>query len=176
MAYSLRQAYDYWQNQPGNNRSPTAPKRSGWAPEGAELYQEGDRRSNPNRLLRMRAGRNRCRRPIHLPPLSSPRRGPPRSLIGVAANNKPTAYTSQEEKAHVASLTRSADRRQDGPQRAGEIVGRAINPQTPKMVPAHGSEQDFRRQAQVKAQYRSTASIYRLSPASTSTQQSPSPG
>ena len=104
-------------------------------PQRGGLYQEGDRRSNPNRLLRMRAGRNRCRRPIHLPPLSSPRRGPPRSLIGVAANNKPTAYTSQEEKAHVASRTRSADRRHDCPQRSGEIVGKAINPQTPNWRP-----------------------------------------
>src|ERR1051325_8534138 len=83
----------------------------------------------------MRAGRNRCRRPIHLPPLSSPRRGPLRSLIGVAANNKPTAYTSQEEKAHVASRTRRADRRRDCPQRSGEIFGKTINPQTPNWRP-----------------------------------------
>jgi hypothetical protein len=128
------------------------------SPQRGRLYQEGDCRSNPNHLPRMRAGRNRCRRPIHLPPLSSPRRGPPRSLTGVAASSKPAACTPQEEKAHAASHTRSADRRQDGPQRAGEIVGRAINPQTPKMVPAHGSEQDFRRQAQVRVQRRSAAS------------------
>jgi hypothetical protein len=130
-------------------------------PRRGGLYQEGDRRSNPNRLPRKRAGRNRSRRPIHLPPLSSPRRGPPRSPTGVAANNKPAACTPQEEKAHAASHTRSADRQQDGPQRAGEIVGRAINPQTPKLVPAHGSEQDFRRQAQVRVQCRSAASSYR---------------
>jgi hypothetical protein len=97
------------------------------------LYQEGDRRSNPNRPPRKRAGRNRCRRPIHLPPLSSPRRGPPRCLTGVAASNKPTACTPQEEKAHAASRTRSTDRRRDCPQRAGEIVGRAINPQAPRV-------------------------------------------
>ena len=104
-------------------------------PRRGGLYQEGDRRSNPNRLPRKRAGRDRCRRLIHLPPLSSPRRGPQRSPIGVAANNKPTAYTPQEEKAHTTSRTRSADRRQDCPQRSGEIVGRAINPQTPNWCP-----------------------------------------
>ena len=127
-------------------------------PREGGLYQEGGRRNNPNRLLRKHPGRDRGRQPIHLPPLSSPRRGPPRSLTGVAASSKPAACTPQEEKAHAASHTRSADRRQDGPQRAGEIVGRAINPQTPKMVPAHGSEQDFRRQAQVRVQRRSAAS------------------
>ncbi len=105
------------------------------SPRRGRLYQEGDRRSNPNHLPRMRAGRNRCRRPIHLPPLSSPRRGPQRSLIGVAANNKPTAYTPQEEKANAASRTRSADRRHDCPQRSGGIVGKAINPQTPNWCP-----------------------------------------
>jgi hypothetical protein len=130
-------------------------------PQRGGLYQEGDRRNNPNRLPPKRAGRNSCRRLLHLPPLSSPRRGPPRSTTGVAANNEPTAYTPQEEKAHAASHTRSADRRQDSPQRAGELVGRAIRPQTPKMVPAHQSEQDFRRRAQVRVQRRSTASIYR---------------
>jgi hypothetical protein len=104
-------------------------------PRRGGLYQEGGCRNNPNRLPRERAGRNRCRRPIHLPPLSSPRRGPQRNPIGVAANNKPTAYTPQEEKAHAASHTRSADRRQDSPQRAGEIVGKAINPQTPNWCP-----------------------------------------
>ena len=104
-------------------------------PQRGGLYQEGGRQNNPNRLPRKRAGRNRCRRLIQMPPLSSPRRGPLRSPTGVAANNKPAACTPQEEKAHATSHTRSADRQQDGPQRSGEMVGRAINPQTPNWCP-----------------------------------------
>lgn len=130
-------------------------------PRRGGLYQEGDRRNNPNRLLRKHAKRDRCRRFIQLPPLSSPRRGPLRSLIGVAANDKPAACTPQEEKAHAASRTQSAVRQQDGPQRSGEIVGRAIHPQTPLVVPAYGSKQDFGCQVQRRGVAQSTTSLYR---------------
>lgn len=74
----MRQAYDYWQNQPDNftdGRSPgsaggTGATRGAHAPEGAEFrYTEGahgapDRRDHPRRTGRARAA-------IQLPPLSS---------------------------------------------------------------------------------------------------------
>ncbi len=104
------------------------------SPRRGRLYQEGDRRSNPNHLPRMRAGRNRCRRPIHLPPLSSPSGGP-QPCDRVFRPPRQAAYTTQEEGCDRQSAPGGGYRRKHSPQGTGRTV--AINqPSTdPRKVP-----------------------------------------
>ena len=46
----MRQAYDYWQNQPGNYREPERRSERANPPKGARMYQmEGRSRSDPSR-------------------------------------------------------------------------------------------------------------------------------
>ena len=81
----MRQAYDYWQNQPDNYRDAAGDtsRRPGGhgAPRGATRSNstgKGGHRVPPDRTNtgpRWRAGLGTA---IHLPPLSSPRRDPPR--------------------------------------------------------------------------------------------------
>jgi hypothetical protein len=111
-----------------------SPQRSRW-------YQ---RRGSPKfpqiTCLEKRTWRNRCRQPIQLPPLSSPRRGPQQSLRSVAAHNKPAACTPQEEESRrKLTQQKAADSLRGCPQRSGEIFGIASHPQTAKMVPTQGN-------------------------------------
>ena len=62
-------------------------------------YQiEGRRRSDPSRKRYNCTRQPYCERPIQLPPLSSPRRGPQRGVFGSYTGNNPATYAPQEEK------------------------------------------------------------------------------
>ena len=77
----MRQAYDYWQNQPGNYPEPgTSP--DGFAPReppggGGTVTRVGDRREATPAQQAPTRGRTGHHQAIQLPPLSSPKDGPP---------------------------------------------------------------------------------------------------
>ena len=80
----MRQAYDYWQNQPGNYPEPrrASGENAPWRPPRgwAECYIEGEhaRWTQPGGAACADAG---CRQTtIQLPPLSFPRGGPPQGI------------------------------------------------------------------------------------------------
>ena len=137
----MRQAYDYWQNQPGIYRSPSVPKHTGWAPKGADGTKEGGHRSFPklpaskNAHGAIAAGnlfncphwvpqdvvRNRAWGA--LPPITSP--------LHVRLKRRSPDANSHSKKA--------ADSLRGCPQGSGEIFGIASHPQTTKMVPTQGN-------------------------------------
>jgi len=112
------------------------------------MYEAGSRQSDPNHPCRRRTWHRRYRRPIQLPPLSSPRCGPRRCKTSVSADNKPATYAPQEEKTHASSRTQGTDTRQGCPRRSGEYLAMpAIH--RPQMVPTELNQWDFSRQPQV---------------------------
>ena len=121
----MRQAYDYWQNQPGNyleskpKRPPlTAPeslKSGAYRPDdprrGRVVSEEGVPESTQplgSWQQRVNAGR-RALQAIQLPPLSSPKCGPPQSRGRQKPNARTVTCTPQEEDAvhpHVSTECR----------------------------------------------------------------------
>ena len=85
----MRQAYDYWQNQPGNYLDPAvAPKhghrrRPGGRPELLRWLGPAVR-PNARRAATPAVSRRRRQPAIQLPPLNSPRSGPPQGNAGPA--------------------------------------------------------------------------------------------
>jgi len=77
----LRQAYDYWQNQPGNYRGRTGkPMRAPPdVPRGVRVVTEEGTRTDPSAQLAATPGRKAAGRlqAIQLPPLNFPKDGPP---------------------------------------------------------------------------------------------------
>jgi len=81
-------------------------------------------------------------RPIQLPPLSSPKAGPQRTMTDVAVANMSVAYSPQEEKIHALSRGRAAETWQNGPQRSGEYLAKpAIH--RPQRVPVKINRRGF---------------------------------
>ena len=160
MAQSLRQAYDYWQNQPGNYPRPERQSTRAQPPERSGVYQAGSRRSGPNHSPRQYTWHQRCERPIQLPPLSFPRYGPRRGMTDVSASDKPVTYAPKEEKTHASSRTQGADTRQGCPQRSGEYLAMpAIH--RPQTVPAYKINRTSVANRKYRRNARGIASVYR---------------
>jgi hypothetical protein len=136
----LRQAYDYWQNQPGNYPKPESrsPRQT---PRRERVYQARRRRSDPDRCSIKAKGNNSAERPIQLPPLSSPKAGPQRAMTDVSAATISVTYSPQEEKIHALSRVRRGNSAELSP-KIWWIFGIASNPQSPK-VPVKINRQDF---------------------------------
>ena len=83
----MRQAYDYWQNQPGNNPKPSGREAHGLTPKGSGKYKAGRSKAASRCLLRGHTRRRRRKQPIQLPPLSSPRYSPRRYITSVTTGN-----------------------------------------------------------------------------------------
>jgi len=91
----LRQAYDYWQNQPGNYRVPGARRAApegGRPRRGARIVDRsgtgGPEPQDPARSPGAKA-RGGPAREIQLPPLSSPGDGPPQEHFGAREGPPP---------------------------------------------------------------------------------------
>jgi len=68
------------------------------------MYQvEGRRRSDPSRKHQRCTGHLSHKRPIQLPPLSSPSCGPRRGVLGCYTVYYTVTYTPQEEKTRAKS-------------------------------------------------------------------------
>ena len=93
----MRQAYDYWQNQPGNNlervgRGPTA------TPRGRVVHLMAMHRSTSQQLATRGADvPRRSLTTIQLPPLSSPQGGPRHQCSSAETPSHGATYTPQEE-------------------------------------------------------------------------------
>jgi hypothetical protein len=137
----LRQAYDYWQNQPGNYPKPAGHRPEGEAPEetpreGRTLRELGWHEAHPAAGRPAHADAGRTQQAIQLPPLSSPSGGP-QPCDRVFRPPRQAAYTTQEEGCDRQSAPGGGYRRKHSPQGTGRTV--AINqPSTdPKKLPTN---------------------------------------
>ena len=98
----MRQAYDYWQNQPGNYRKPLHRRAQAGPLKGASLPSKWPPK-RPKSPLCLGLEPQQRRQLIQLPPLSSPRAGPQRAISGVSVEIFPLHTVPQEEEAYASS-------------------------------------------------------------------------
>ena len=131
----MRQAYDYWQNQPGNYPEPT-PERRDTPPKGGgcERYREGRAATDrtPSRGHQTLQRSPDAARPIRLPPLSSPEGRPRREVSGTRPPTFAACAPQEEEARGGSSLFRGRYLPGLTPERLLKDDSKANNPQTRK--------------------------------------------
>jgi hypothetical protein len=131
----LRQAYDYWQNQPGNYPEPTRergtpPRR---AADASVTTKVGPRKFAPSRDRQRRQRSRDDQRPIQLPPLSSPKDRPRREVSGPrAANLRHMCPSSGGGLRTDQAVLRAVIHRDQPPEHLFTDRSKANNPQTRK--------------------------------------------
>jgi len=110
----LRQAYDYWQNQPGNNPKPGHRNAQARPSRGRNVLGRGPRKQS--QLLTTKAHKTPTQQAINsIAPTEFPKERSVTGCRGVTTDNNPATYGPQEEKTLAASHTQGADTRQSCP-------------------------------------------------------------
>ena len=107
---------------------------AGRPPKRPELYQRGGslRKATPIAHRKCAVKHTLLRATIQIAPTEFPKtRSAVESLTGVAARNKPTAYTSQEEEAQHRLNAQARIASRAAPKDLVNVVGKANYPQTP---------------------------------------------